>query len=108
MEKKKKLKQIRKLVENFSISQSEFKENRTKKIIEIEVSSNEDITSYIKALLEVCYYALDGNGMFISPENRGSFPEPSITKVIELIMEILPHDQMHCLDRLGDVLHKEE
>lgn len=102
------IKKISKLIENFSINQIESKENRTKKTIEIEVSSNEDITSYIKALLEVCYYALDGNGLFISPANRGSFPEPSVTKVIELVMDLLPHNQMYCLDKIEGILYDEQ
>ncbi len=105
--KAKKIKVIKKLVQNFSGIQSEAFGRRTRKTIQLEISSNEDITDYISTLLEVCYFALDGNGIFISPANNHCLPSSSVTKVIELIMELLPHDQMHCLDKIADVLHQE-
>ncbi|WP_142783752.1 hypothetical protein [Changchengzhania lutea] len=105
--KAKKIKAIKKLVTNFSGIKSEAFGRRTRKTIQLEISSQEDITDYISTLLEVCYFALDGNGIFISPANRHCLPSSSVTKVIELIMELLPHDQMHCLDKIAEVLHQE-
>ena len=102
--KAKKIKAIKKLVKNFSGIQKEPYGNRTRKTINIEVSSNEDITSYISELLKVCYYCLDGNGMFVSPAYRSTIAEHSVTKVINLILELLPHDQMHCMDRIAELL----
>ncbi|GAA4886921.1 hypothetical protein GCM10023311_08170 [Flaviramulus aquimarinus] len=102
--KTKKIKAIKKLVKNFSGMQKEPYGNRTRKTISIEVSSNEDITSYISELLKVCYYCLDGNGMFASPAYRSTIAEHSVTKVINLILELLPHDQMHCMDRIAELL----
>ncbi len=102
--KAKKIKAIKKLVKNFSGIQKEPYGNRTRKTISIEVSSNEDITSYISELLKVCYFCLDGNGMFVSPAYRSTIAEHSVTKVINLILELIPHDQMHCLDRIAELL----
>ncbi len=102
--KAKKIKAIKKLVKNFSGIQKEPYGNRTRKTISIEVSSNEDITSYISELLKVCYFCLDGNGMFVSPAYRSTIAEHSVTKVINLILELLPHDQMHCMDSIEKLL----
>jgi hypothetical protein len=110
--KTKKLKAIQKLLENFSGIESESFENHTRKTISIQVSSNEDICNYISELLKVCYYCLDGNGMFVSPGSRSTIAEHSVTKVIDLILELLPHNQMHCMDRITEILqntdHKDE
>lgn len=102
--KPKKLKKIKSLLDNYSGIKSEPYGNRTRNTISIEVSNNEDITSYIEELLKVCYYCLDGNGVFVSPAYRSSIAEHSVTKVIELILELLPHQQMYCLDRIDDIL----
>lgn len=102
--KTKKLKKIKGLLDNHSGLKSEPYGNRIRKTISIEVSSNEDITSYIEELLKVCYYCLDGNGVFTSPAYRSNIAEHSVTKVIELILELLPHEQMHCLDRIDEIL----
>ncbi|SFT07744.1 hypothetical protein SAMN04487906_2811 [Zhouia amylolytica] len=102
--KTKKLKAIKGLLDSHEGIKSEPYGNRIRKTIRIEVSSNEDITSYISELLKVCYYCLDGNGMFVSPAYRSTIAEYSVTKVIELIMQLLPHGQMHCLDRINEVL----
>ncbi|WP_142785706.1 hypothetical protein [Changchengzhania lutea] len=104
----KKIKAIKKLVSNFSGIKSEPCGRRTRKTIQLEVSSHEDITDYIATLLEVCYFALDGNGIFISSANKHCMPSSSVTKVIELIMELLPHSQMHCLDKISDTLNGKE
>ena len=102
--KSKKIKKIKELLVNHSGIQNEHSGNRTRKIISIEVSSNEDITNYLEELLKVCYYCLDGNGVFTSPAYRSTIAEHSVTKVLELIMQLLPHEQMHCLDRIGEII----
>ncbi|GLB54177.1 hypothetical protein NBRC110019_32180 [Neptunitalea chrysea] len=97
--KAKKIEEIKKLIDNFSgVKSIAYGNNKVRKTVEIEVSSNEDIISYILALLEVCYYTLDGNGLFISPAHENFSPTSSVTKVIELIMDLLPDNQMHCMD----------
>lgn len=102
--KTKKLKKIKGLLDGHTGLKSEPYGNRTRKTVSIEVSSNEDITSYIEELLKVCYYCLDGNGVFTSPAYRSNIAEHSVTKVIELILGLLPHEQMHCLDSISEIL----
>ncbi|WP_242202115.1 hypothetical protein [Aestuariivivens insulae] len=99
-----KLKKIKDFLDSHSGMKTELCGNRTRKTINIEVSNNEDIASYIEELLKVCYYCLDGNGVLVSPAYRSNIAEHSVTKVIELIMELLPHEQMHCLDRIDEIL----
>ena len=102
--KTKTIKEIEQLVTHFSGVKSEIHGRHTRKTIGIEISSHEDLTYYISSLLEVCYYALDGNGIFISPANKNCTQSASVTKVLELILELLPHSQMHCLDRIEKLL----
>lgn len=105
---KSKLKAIKKHIENFPGVSTESYGNRTGKTIGFEVFDHEDITSSISALLEVCYYALDGNGTFVYPKHSNKTPITSVTKVLEMIIDLLPHDQMFCLDKISDILSKEE
>ncbi|MCR8667538.1 hypothetical protein NO995_07590 [Aestuariibaculum sp. M13] len=100
----KQIKKIKNILDTQSGMKSEPYGNRTRKTISIEVSNNEDITGYIEELLKVCYYCLDGNGVFTSPAYRSNIAEQSVTKVIELILELLPHQQMYCLDRIDEIL----
>lgn len=102
--KNKQIKKIKGILDTHSGMKSEPYGNRRQKTISIEVSNNEDITGYIEELLKVCYYCLDGNGVFTSPAYRNNIAEQSVTKVIELILELLPHQQMYCLDRIDEIL----
>lgn len=106
--KKNESKEIKTLVDNLSGMQTESYGNRLRKTIGFEVSDNEDITSSISALLEVCYYALDGNGCFVSPKHSNKTPISSVTKVLEIVIDLLPHEQMHCMDKITEILSKEE
>ncbi|MBP0905844.1 hypothetical protein ACFSKN_03180 [Mariniflexile gromovii] len=108
MKRKNKLKAIEKNIQNFPGTSTESYGNRIRKTIGFEVLDHEDITSSISALLEVCYYALDGNGSFISPKHQNKNPISSVTKVIEIIIDLLPHDQMFCLDRIEQIVSKKE
>lgn len=103
----KKIKNIKQLVKDFSGVKNEIHGRHTRKTVSIEITSHEDLTYYISSLLEVCYFALDGNGIFVSPANKDCTQSASVTKVIELILELLPHSQMHCLDKIADVLNQE-
>lgn len=106
--KTKKTEQIREMVEKFSGVQTESFGNRTRMTIGFEVLDNEDITSSISALLEVCYYALDGNGVFLAPKQQNKNQMSSVTKVLEMVIDLLPHDQMHCLDQITKILSNEK
>ncbi|MEN3324940.1 hypothetical protein VP395_14470 [Mariniflexile soesokkakense] len=107
-DKKKKLKAIKKLMGQFSGVQKETYGNRISKTINFEVADNEDITSSISALLEVCYYALDGNGGFVSPKHENKTQISSVSKVLEIIIDLLPHDQMFCLHRIEQLLSEQQ
>ncbi len=63
------IKAIKGLLDNFS-GQNESSGKRHKNHVSFEVINNEDIVAHISALLEVCYYALDGNGVFTSPVQK--------------------------------------
>ena len=108
MKEKKKLKAIKKHIKNFPGVSSEAHGNRTRKTIGFEVSDHEDITSSISALLEVCYYALDGNGTFVYPKHSNKTPVTSVTKVLDMVIDLLPHDQMFCLDKITEILSEQE
>ncbi|TCL64042.1 hypothetical protein EV196_108242 [Mariniflexile fucanivorans] len=109
MEKKRnKLKAIKKHIENFPGVNKEAYGNRTRKTIGFEVADNEDITSSISALLEVCYYALDGNGTFVYPKHSNNTKISSVTKVLEMIIDLLPHDQMFCMDKVTEILSNDK
>ncbi|WP_445735308.1 hypothetical protein [Mariniflexile sp.] len=103
---KNKLKAIKKHIENFPGVSTEAYGNRTRKTIGFEVADNEDVTSSISALLEVCYYALDGNGTFVYPKHSNKTTTSSVTKVLEMVIDLLPHDQMFCMDKVTEILSK--
>lgn len=105
---KNKLKTIKKYIENFPGVNTEPHGTRTRKTISFEVFDHEDITSSISALLEVCYYALDGNGTFVCPKHSNKTPISSVTKVLEIVIDLLPHDQMFCIDKITEILSKEK
>jgi hypothetical protein len=105
---KKKLKAINKHIGNFPGVNTEAYGNRIRKTIGFEVFDNEDITSSISALLEVCYYALDGNGTFIYPKHSNKTPISSVTKILEMVIDLLPHDQMFCMDKITDILSNDK
>ncbi|GGK16551.1 hypothetical protein GCM10007962_08590 [Yeosuana aromativorans] len=105
---KNRLKTIKRHIKNFPGVSMEPYGNRTRKTIGFEVFDNEDITSSISALLEVCYFALDGNGTFVYPKHSNKTPINSVTKVLEMVIDLLPHDQMFCLDKITEIISEGE
>ena len=108
MKEKKKLKAIKKHIQNFPGVSKESHGNRIRKTISFEVFDHEDIITSISALLEVCYFALDGNGSFICPKHSNKTPISSVTKVLELVIDLLPHDQMFYLDKITEIISEGE
>lgn len=98
-----KLKEVKSLLDKFSV-QKEAAEKLQKNQICFEVTDNEDITAHISALLEVCYYALDSNGVFTSPSLKNTKVEFGVLKILEMTLNLVPHGQMHCLDRISEIL----
>ncbi|MFC5194764.1 hypothetical protein ACFPH8_05435 [Bizionia hallyeonensis] len=99
-----KLQAIREHIQNLSGLREEPFGNRTRKTVGFEVLDQADLTNSIAALLEVCYYALDGHGSFVEPKHSHKMPIASVTKVIEMVIDLLPHDQMYGLDKITEIL----
>ncbi|MCR9226254.1 MAG: hypothetical protein NXH90_02370 [Flavobacteriaceae bacterium] len=72
--------------------------------VTFEVRDNNHLLMLIKSLLEVCTFALDGDGMMLSPANQNVSKEESVVQVLELILSILPDGQMYFLDQLDEKL----
>ena len=73
--------------------------------VSLEVRDNNDLLLNIASLLEVCVFALDGNGMLLSPNNQNVTKHDSVCRVLELVLNILPHSQMDFLDYVTEKLN---
>ena len=73
-------------------------------MISLEVRDNNDLLLNIASLLEVCVFALDGNGMLLSPNNQNVTKHDSVCRVLELVLTILPHSQMDFMDYVTEKL----
>ena len=73
--------------------------------ISLEVSSNNELLLNIASLLEVCAFALDGNGMLLSPNNQNVTKHDSVCRVLELVLNMLPHSQMDFMDYVTEKLN---
>lgn len=74
--------------------------------VTFEVRDNNHLFTQIISLLEVCVYALDGEGMMLFPANQNASKEDSIIQVLELVLSILPDSQMYFMDKLEEKLDK--
>ncbi|MAU14650.1 MAG: hypothetical protein CMH46_03820 [Muricauda sp.] len=72
--------------------------------VSFEVKDNNHLLTQIISLLEVCVFALDGEGMMLSPANQYASKEDSVTQVLELVLCILPDSQMYFIDKLDEKL----
>jgi len=70
----------------------------------LEVKDNNDLLLNIASLMEVCVFALDGNGMLLSPNNQNVAKHDSVCRVLELVLNILPHSQMDFMDYVSEKL----
>lgn len=73
--------------------------------VSFEVTNNNELLLNIASLLEVCVFALDGNGMLLSPNNQNVTKHDSVCRVLELILNMLPHSQMDFLDYVTEKLN---
>ena len=76
--------------------------------VTFEVKDNNHLLTQIISLLEVCVFALDGDGMMLFPANQNASKEESVIQVLELVLSILPDSQMYYLDKLDEMLSKLE
>lgn len=70
----------------------------------LEVGDNNDLLLNIASLLEVCVFALDGNGILLSPANQSVAKSDSICRVLELALNLLPDSQMYFMDKVTEKL----
>ncbi|MDO6603169.1 hypothetical protein [Arenibacter palladensis] len=73
--------------------------------VSLEVSSNNELLLNITSLLEVCVLALDGNGILLSPNNQNVAKQDSVCRVLELVLNMLPHSQMDFMDFVTEKLN---
>lgn len=78
------------------------------KHVYFEVRDNNHLLMQVRSLLQLCVFALDGDGMMLAPKNNNASKEDSITHVLELILCILPDSQMYYMDKLDEMLTKLE
>ena len=106
--KKKKLKtleEIQRLHENLTgLLKNQRPIDPKAKYVFFEVRDNNNLIILITSLLEVCVFALDGEGMLLSPENKNATKEDSVSRVLELVLSILPDAQLYFIDQLSDKL----
>ncbi len=105
---RKKIKKIKRLLNNSLEVDKSFVFKDHVKTLSFQVIDNEDITSSISSLLEVCYYGLDGQGSFVSPKHKNKTPISSVAKVLEIVIDLLPHHQMFCLDKITEIVADEK
>ena len=73
--------------------------------VSLEVRDNNDLLLNIASLLEVCVFALDGNGILLSPNHQNVTKHNSVCRVLELVLNILPHGQMDFMDYVTEKLN---
>tara|TARA_R110002012_G_scaffold272711_1_gene458348 strand:+ start:5108 stop:5473 length:366 start_codon:yes stop_codon:yes gene_type:complete len=76
--------------------------------VQFEVRDNNHLFMQIKCLLEVCVFAMDGDGMMLFPANQNASKEDSVTQVLEMVLCILPDSQMYFMDKLDEKLSELE
>jgi len=76
--------------------------------VTFEVRDNNHLLTQIISLLEVCVFALDGDGVMLFPANQNASKEESVVQVLELVLSILPDSQMYFLDQLDEILSNPE
>ncbi len=103
----KKIKKVKRLLKSISQVETISASNDKIKTLSFHVIDHEDITGSISSLLEVCYYSLDGQGSFVSPKHKNKTPISSVAKVLEIVIDLLPHHQMFCLDKITEIVADE-
>ena len=76
--------------------------------VTFEVRDNNHLLTQIISLLEVCVFALDGEGMMLFPANQNASKEDSVVQVLELVLAILPDSQLYFMDKLDEKLSELE
>jgi len=104
--KRKTLKDIHKLHQNLmGLLKQDISNPLGNHKVSLEVRDNNDLLLNIASLLEVCVFALDGNGILLSPNNQNVTKHDSVCRVLELVLNILPHSQMDFMDFVTEKLN---
>ena len=77
------------------------------KQVKFTVEDHEDYLMRIRALLEVCVFALEGQGSFCSKKLSHITKEGTASLVLEMAIDLLPSDQMVCMDRITEIIDQE-
>ncbi|GHA30441.1 hypothetical protein GCM10007103_09780 [Salinimicrobium marinum] len=77
------------------------------KQIRFTVEDHEDYLMRIRALLEVCVFALEGQGSFCSKKFTHITKDATVNLVLEMAIDLLPTDQMVCMDRIKEIIFQE-
>jgi|GEM_PF-717955 hypothetical protein len=77
------------------------------KQVKFTVEDHEDYLMRIRALLEVCVFALEGHGSFCSKKFAHIPKEGTVSLVLEMAIDLLPTDQTVCMDRINEIINQE-
>lgn len=103
MTKKEKYNEIKKLIMEQGIKSIPDDSKNMKEVI-LPVEDHQDYMMRVSALLKVCALALDGQGSFTSRRLNYLTVEDSVTLVLEMVILLLPHDQMFHMDRIMTIM----
>jgi hypothetical protein len=74
------------------------------KQVKFTVEDHEDYLMRIRALLEVCVFALEGQGSFCSKKFSHITKDATVSLVLEMAIDLLPTDPMVCMDRINEII----
>ena len=77
------------------------------KQMKFTVEDHEDYLMRIRAFLEVCVFALEGHGSFCSKKFSHITKEGTVSLVLEMAIDLLPSDQMVCMDRITEIIDQD-
>lgn len=99
------LNDIQQLHQNLiSVLKPEMKSPEPTYKVSFNVNDNNDLLLNIASLLEICVFALEGNGILLSPSNQNATEHDSVCRVLELVLNILPDRQMYFMDKVTEKL----
>lgn len=70
----------------------------------LKPDTNEDLMCKITALLEVCVMAIEGYETLMPQKNPPGTDIGNISIVLELVIQMLPQEQMFHLDKILEIL----
>ncbi|WP_416442111.1 hypothetical protein ACH3O9_15790 [Leeuwenhoekiella sp. A16] len=102
-----KLKSLRKIANYPYGLQKEQHPRHRFRTAKIRFEDFEDHLMRTTALLEVCILALEGEGVFYSKNLSHKSADTSIQQVLELVIELLPHDDLSKYQQIQAILDED-